>query len=193
MEIIMVHGIWDKGTVFRRMAKVLTEQGHNCHAPDLEPANGAHGLADLAQKLERTIDQTLGSHTRFALIGFSMGSLVSRYYMQVLGGASRVSHLFCISGPQHGTLTAHLTLGKASRDMRIRSKLLLQLNANTSSFENTIVHCYRTPFDLLIIPSRSSELEFADGNHIVPAIFHHRMLTHPTVHQHIAQALKTDC
>jgi triacylglycerol lipase len=60
----MVHGIWDKGTVFRRMAKVLTEQGHNCHAPDLEPANGAHGLADLAQKLERTIDQTLGSHTR---------------------------------------------------------------------------------------------------------------------------------
>lgn len=186
----MIHGIWDKGTVFRRMAKVLTGQGHNCHTPDLEPANGAHGLADLARKLERTIDQTLGSHTRFALIGFSMGSLVARYYMQMLGGASRVSHLFCISGPQHGTLTAHLTLGKASRDMRIRSKLLLQLNANTSSFENTSVHCYRTPFDLLIIPTRSSHWQIAVDNHIVPALFHHRMLIHCKVYRHIAETLK---
>ena len=190
MEIIMVHGIWDKGTVYRRMAHSLTEQGHNCHHPDLEPANGAHGLADLAEKLKAYIDQTIGSEVPFALIGFSMGTVISRYYLQVLGGASRVSHFFSISGPLRGTLTAHFWPGKASRDMRFRSKLLQTLNADTSALEHTTIHSYRTPFDLLIIPARSSHWEIADDNHIVPALFHHRMLIHPKVHQHIAETLK---
>lgn len=186
----MVHGIWDKGTVYRRMAGYLTEQGHTCHYPDLEPANGAHGLADLAEKLKDTIDQTIGSEAPFALIGFSMGTVIARYYLQVLGGASRVSHFFSISGPLRGTLTAHFWPGKASRDMRFRSRLLQQLNADTSALEHTTIHSYRTPFDLLIIPARSSHWEIADDNHIVPALYHHRMLTHPTVHQHIAETLK---
>jgi len=190
MEIIMVHGIWDKGRVYRRMAQALTEQGHSCHYPDLEPANGAHGLADLAEKLHRYIDQTIGTDTQFALIGFSMGTVISRYYLQCLGGAARVSHFFSISGPLRGTLTAHFWPGKASRDMRFRSQLLQTLNADTSSLEHTTIHSYRTPFDLLIIPARSSHWEIAEDNHIVPALFHHRMLTHPRVHQHIADTLK---
>jgi len=190
MEIIMVHGIWDKGTVYRRMADFLGEQGHNCHYPNLEPANGAHGLADLAEKLKVYIDQTIGSDVPFALIGFSMGTLISRYYLQVLGGASRVSHFFSISGPLHGTLTAHLWPGKASRDMRFRSQLLQQLNADTSALAHTTIHSYRTPFDLLIIPTRSSHWEIAADNHIVPALFHHRMLIHGKVYRHIAETLK---
>ena len=56
----MVLGIWDKGSVYRRMADFLGEQGHHCHYPNLEPANGAHGLADLAEKLKVYIDQTIG-------------------------------------------------------------------------------------------------------------------------------------
>lgn len=186
----MVHGIWDKGIVYRQMANHLTQQGHSCHYPDLEPANGSLGLADLGEKLSTYIDQTIGPETPFALIGFSMGTVISRYYLQILGGASRVSHFFSISGPLHGTLTAHLWPGKASRDMRFRSQFLQRLNADTSTLEHVTIHSYRTPFDLLIIPARSSHWEIAEDNHIVPAIFHHRMLTHPTVHQHIAKTLK---
>ncbi|MDG1241044.1 MAG: alpha/beta fold hydrolase [Opitutae bacterium] len=186
----MVHGIWDKGIVYQRMAKVLTDQGHNCHTPDLEPANGAYGLADLAEKLKVYIDQTIGSEAPFALIGFSMGTIIARYYLQILGGASRVSHFFSISGPLHGTLTAHFWPGKASRDMRFRSKLLQQLNADTSALAHTVIHSYRTPFDLLIIPTRSSYWKIAVDNHIVPALFHHRMLIHCKVYRHIAETLK---
>ena len=186
----MVHGIWDKGRVFRRMAQFLTEQGHHCHYPDLEPANGANGLADLAEKLKVYINQTIGPDASFALIGFSMGTVISRYYLQILGGAPRVSHFFSISGPLRGTLTAHFWPGKASRDMRFRSKLLQTLNADTSALEHTTIHSYRTPFDLLIIPARSSHWEIADDNHIVLSTFHHGMLTHPKVHTHIAATLQ---
>ncbi|CAA6680103.1 MULTISPECIES: triacylglycerol lipase [unclassified Lentimonas] len=185
----MVHGIWDKGTVYRRMAQYLSEQGHNCYYPDLEPANGRHGLADLAEKLQTYINQKIGTDTPFALIGFSMGTVISRYYLQCLGGASRVSHFFSISGPLRGTLTAYLWPGKASRDMRFRSKLLQQLNNDTVTLKGITIHSYRTPFDLLIIPARSSHWELADDNHIVPEIFHHRMLISPRVHQHIADTL----
>ena len=190
MDIIMVHGIWDKGTVYRRMARYLTEQGHRCHCPDLEPANGKHGLIDLAEKLQTYIDQTIGRDVPFALVGFSMGTVISRYYLQALGGAERVSHFFSISGPLRGTLTAYFWPGKASRDMRFKSKLLRQINGDTTALHNTTIHSYRTPFDLLIIPARSSHWEIAEDNHIVPALFHHRMLIHPKVHQHIADTLK---
>jgi triacylglycerol lipase len=190
MEIIMVHGIWDRGRVYRRMANYLSEQGHHCHMPDLEPANGKHGLADLAEKLKEYIDQTIGCDCHFVLIGFSMGAVISRYYLQRLGGASRVSHFFSISGPQHGTLTAHFWPGKAGRDMRFNSALLKQLNADNSALKNTIIHSYRTPFDLLIIPARSSHWEIAEENHIVPALLHHQMISNPKVLQHIAEVLK---
>jgi triacylglycerol lipase len=190
MEIIMVHGIWDTGIVYRRMAEALTARGHNCHYPDLEPANGANGLADLAEKLSIYINQTIGSDARFALIGFSMGTVIARYYLQMLGGAVRVSHFFSISGPLRGTLTAHFWPGKASRDMRFRSQLLQTLNSDTTVLKHTMIHSYRTPFDLLIIPARSSHWEIAEDNHVVPALFHHRMLTHPKVHQHIAETLE---
>ena len=186
----MVHGIWDKGRVYRRMAQFLTEQGHHCHYPDLEPANAAHGLADLAEKLKIYINQTIGPDAPFALIGFSMGTVISRYYLQRLGGAPRVSHFFSISGPLRGTLTAHFWPGKASRDMRFRSKLLQTLNDDTSALEPTTIHSYRTPFDLLIIPARSSHWEIADDNHVVLSLFHHGMLTHPKVHEHIAATLQ---
>lgn len=186
----MVHGIWDQGSVYRRMAGYLSAQGHQCYHPDLEPANGKYGLIDLAEKLHAYIEQTIGSESPFALIGFSMGTVVCRYYLQVLGGAKRVSHFFSISGPLRGTLTAYFWPGKASRDMRFNSKLLQQLNGDLSALKHTTIHSYRTPFDLLIIPARSSHWDIAEDNQIVPALFHHRMLIDPKVHQHIAATLQ---
>ena len=186
----MVHGLWDTGEVYRRMAAYLTEQGHTCHYPSLEPANGSLGIIDLAKKLEAYIDATIGKDTPFALVGFSMGTIISRYYLQMLGGSSRVSHFFCISGPLHGTLTAHFWRGKGPKDMRFRSALIQKLDADTSALKTVTIHSYRTPFDLLIIPSRSSHWHLAEDNHTMFAIFHHKMLIHPKVMEHIASTLK---
>ena len=188
MNIVMVHGIWDTGAIYRRMAEHLSQEGHVCYHPDMTPANGSYGLNDLSEKLRAGIDQKFGDDPPLAVIGFSMGSLVARNYLQTLGGARRTTHFFSISGPHQGTLTAHLWRGKASRDMRFGSDFLSKLNSNLAAFENIKAHSYRTPYDLLIVPSKSSHLDWAE-NHKVHAAFHHRMVVQTKIFDHITQVL----
>lgn len=188
MNIVMVHGIWDTGAIYRRMAEHLSRAGHSCHSPDMEPANGSSGIDDLSQKLRRYIDAHIGESVPLAIVGFSMGSIVARNYLQTHGGAARTSHFFSISGPHHGTLTAHCWPGKASRDMRFDSDLLKRLNNDLSALKNIEVHSYRTPYDLLIMPSKSSHLDWAE-NHTVPTAFHHRMVVQRKILEHIADVL----
>ncbi|MFW6217728.1 MAG: esterase/lipase family protein [Verrucomicrobiota bacterium] len=159
MDVVLVHGIWDGGRVFQKMANALEAAGHRCFRPDLEPANGSLGLADLARKLKAYIDRRLGPDGRFALIGHSMGGIVTRYYLQKLDGAARVTRYFTISGPHHGTLAAHIWPGKAARDMRFGSGLLDELNADTSALLPLMSQSYRTPFDLMIVPSTTSHVD----------------------------------
>ncbi|MGC6455305.1 MAG: esterase/lipase family protein [Coraliomargaritaceae bacterium] len=189
MNIVLVHGIWDTGRIFRKLGTHLTAQGHQCYAPNLEPANAANGLVDLAEKLRIHIDSQINPDENFALIGFSMGSLVSRHYLQCLGGTQKTTHFFSISGPNNGTLTAHFWPGKGSRDMRFQSAFLKNLNKHNGEFDQVEIHNYRTPFDLMIIPSRSTNWSHGE-EHIIPALTHDRMLTHPRLHNHIGTILQ---
>lgn len=189
MNIILVHGIWDSGRIFGRLVAHLTAEGHHCYCPDLKPANASNGLEDLATKLKAYIDETVPQDEPFALLGFSMGGLITRHYLQVLGGASKVTHYFSVSAPNNGTLTAHLWPGKGARDMRFGSTFINALNSNTSMVDTIEVHNYRTPFDLMIIPSRSSK--WAHGQeHIIPSVLHAWMLIHPKLITQIASVLQ---
>ena len=189
MNILMAHGIWDTGAIFRRMANHLEACGHRCYRPDMKPANGSRGLEDLALKMRQYIDAEFADGAPFAIVGFSMGSLVARHYLQRLGGSKRVSHFFSISGPHHGTLCAQVFPGKAARDMRFRSNFLQALNQDVTALDSVNCHSYRTPFDLMILPSRSSEVVWAK-NHRIPAAFHHRMVVQQGVFAHIASILE---
>jgi len=192
MQIVLVHGIWDSGRVFRRMSNHLSECGHTCFAPDLKPSGGKHGLADLAKKLEAYISEQITPESSFALVGFSMGTLISRYYLQQLGGLERVSHFFSLSGPHRGTLTAHLWPGKAARDMRFGSDFLKELNSDITFTEKIPVRTYRTPFDLMVCPASSSKLPGAE-NQISYAALHYRMLLQERIFEDIARTLASEC
>lgn len=188
MDIVMLHGIWDTGGIFLRMAAHLEAQGHHCVRPNMEPANGAHGLIDLAVKMRDQIDTQLGTETPLAMVGFSMGALVARHYLQVLGGAARTSHFFSLSGPHHGTLNAHIWPGKAAKDMRFGSDFLKRLNSDVNALQGIEAHSYRTSWDLMILPPGSSRVDWA-VNHRVPAAFHHRMVAQRPVFEHIGKVL----
>ncbi len=158
MNVIMVHGFWDTGNLFRHLKKRLGAEGHNCFSPTLKPRDGWHGLADLAEKLSSYIDQEIPGDEPFVVIGFSMGCLVARYYLQNLLGARRCLAFFAVSGPMKGTLTANLYPGKGARDMRPNSNFLRELENSTDKLEGLEVHTYFTPLDLIIIPATSSRL-----------------------------------
>lgn len=176
IKVVLVHGFLDTGWVFRRMKLRLERQGAVCFVPRLRPNDGRGGLAALADNLKRDIDLAFGTEAKIRIVAFSMGGLVSRHYLQVLGGATRCEKLFTISSPHHGTATARLYPSKGARDMRPGSAFLRRLQETEATLAKVQLVSYRTPMDLMILPATSSVWERA-VNLDFPVLLHPLMLS----------------
>ena len=155
MDVVLVHGIFDNGAIFRRLAGALADAGHRCWVPALKPADGRTGIEDLAAKLHAYIDRHLGSDAELALVGFSMGCIVSRHYLQMRDGVRRTKAFFAISGPHEGTLTAYLYPGQGAKDLRPGSQLLQRLKQTEGRLDTLPLFTYWTSRDITIIPASS--------------------------------------
>ena len=184
MEIVLVHGFGDSGRRFARLQRRLDAAGHHCHCPTLKPADARYGIADLAQKLAAYIDAQLPSSTHFAVVGFSMGCLIARTYLQQLGGAARAYAFFAISGPHHGSWLAYGYPGQGCREMRRGSAFLQQLAQSVDALTPLPLFAYRTPFDLMVLPSRSAHWPEAH-NRVVPTLLHRGMVSSKLVAEDI--------
>ncbi|OAI21530.1 MULTISPECIES: alpha/beta fold hydrolase [Methylomonas] len=188
MKVILVHGIFDTGRIFHRLIAKLEANGHQCFAPDLKPADARLGIADLSEKLKQYIDEQVSNDEPIAVVGFSMGTIVSRYYLQQLDGYRRTKAFFAISGPLKGTLTAYLYPGQGVKDLRPNSPLLNELAKSENKLAHIALHTYRTPLDAMIVPSKSSEWRMA-SNHKINAPLHRLMVSNQRVYTHIAKQL----
>ena len=72
------------------LATRLRRAGHRCWVPTLKPWDGREGIGAQAVQLKEYIESVLGSAKPLVLIGFSMGALVGRFFMEELGEAQRV-------------------------------------------------------------------------------------------------------
>ena len=156
--VVLVHGIWVTSRVFARMARWLEGRGFRALAVDLTPSDGAVGLNKLAEQLRGFVEQNLAPGEWFDLIGFSMGGLVSRYYVQRLGGVERVGRLITISAPHRGTYWAYTAGNAGSKQMRPGSAFLTDLDRDIRNLERVRVASIWTPLDLMIVPAGSSRL-----------------------------------
>src|SRR5687768_2051750 len=90
--LLCVHGIWDTGAVFDRMAELLRGQGWpEIQALDLSPNDGSADIPALAAQVDQAAAGLLArtGQARLDVIGFSMGALVCRYFLQRLGGREK--------------------------------------------------------------------------------------------------------
>jgi triacylglycerol lipase len=156
--VVLVHGIWDTSRVFARMGRWLEERGYRALAVDLKPSDGSVGLDKLAEQLREFVELHLAAGESFDLVGFSMGGLVSRYYVQRLGGVERVGRLITISSPHRGTYWAYTARNVGSKQMRPGSKFLADLDREVQSLERVKIASIWTPLDLMIVPAGSSRL-----------------------------------
>ncbi len=155
--LVLVHGIFDTGRIFAPMARYFAQHGLNTIAPDLRPCSGAKGLEMLAEQLKRIIEAETEPDETVDLVGFSMGGLISRYYLQRLGGLTRVRRFIAISVPQHGSQWAWLIPpNQGCRQMRPGSRFLQDLNQDSAGLARIDMLTLWTPFDLMIIPASSS-------------------------------------
>lgn len=155
-RVVLVHGFFENGGDFKRLKRRLEKQGVLCTVPRLRPSDGRGGLERLAEILKQDIDSAFGPDQPFSIVAFSMGGLVSRYYLQNLGGAARCEKLFTVSTPHHGTRTARLYPSKGAKQMRRGSRFLADLKKSESNLGKIPVVSYRTPMDLIILPTSSS-------------------------------------
>jgi len=156
MRVVLVHGILDTGRVFRSLVAHLTALGADCLTPTLEPSDGRDGLEGLAEKLATAIDVRWGPQQVIDVIGFSMGGLIARYYLQELGGYRRTRRFFAISAPFAGTFWSHFYPGRGAAQMVPGSGFLTQLEQTADLLDEIELYSFWTPFDLVIIPPTSS-------------------------------------
>jgi triacylglycerol lipase len=169
-HVVLVHGIHDTGDGLRFLAKYLASKDCVVHSFTYTPSNGSVGLDVLAGQLATFVKRELPPPNKCDLVAFSMGGLIARAYIQDLGGAKRTRSFVSISAPNHGTLLAHLLWNPAGRQMRPNSTFLNQLNSNLACYQNIPCLTIRTPYDLAIIPSTSTEMSFATNLEVAVAL-----------------------
>ncbi|MCA9608561.1 MAG: lipase [Myxococcales bacterium] len=177
---LLVHGIWDDGARFDVMRAALEGAGVGpIAAIDLTPNDGSARIERLAEQVDeaaRALLERAGA-TRLDVVGFSMGALVSRFWVQRLGGKGVTRRFVSISGPHAGTATAWALPMAGVRQMRPGSSLLAELASDEDPWGEVEVHSVWTPFDLMILPPRSSRLAKSHREHRLSVPMHRWMIT----------------
>ena len=186
--VILIHGIFDTTAIFQKMSAYLGEQGWEVHSFDLIPNYGFLGLDRLAEQIAEYADRTFGPDQPIDLVGFSMGGLVSRYYVQRLGGIDRVRRLITISSPHNGTWTAYFYVQPGTLQMRPNSKFLEDLNRDVAQLDRINFTSIWTPLDGMIVPPNSSKLPVGQEV-IINVLLHAWMVQDPRCLRIVAQAL----
>ncbi|MCP3138512.1 esterase/lipase family protein [Pyxidicoccus xibeiensis] len=189
--VLLVHGIDDDASAFDVMRERLEHEGWaHVRAISLTPNDGSEGLPVLARQVAREAEALRASTgaRRVDVVGFSMGALVTRYWVQLQGGRLVVRRFVSISGPHAGTQLAWLRRGKGVRQMRPGSRLLRHLQEARRPWGETEVHSFWTPWDLTILPASSSRLPGA-CERTFPVLLHPWMLTDARVIDAVVEVL----
>jgi len=178
--VLLIHGIWDTNAIFNPMTAYLSQRGFHVYSLDLTPNNGSLGLDLLAVQLAKFIDNSFDPEQPLDLIGFSMGGLVSRYYVQRLGGINRVQRFITLSSPHSGTLTAYSLWLPGYVQMRPGSSFIRDLNQDAAMLQDINFTSIWTPYDAMIVPANSSQMPI--GRQVKQNILLHQlMVTDPKI------------
>lgn len=187
--VVLVHGLWNTVNIFWRLRAYLEDQGWVVYAVGLTPNNGDIGIEHQAQQLKIFIEGSLASQQPFYLLGFSMGGLVSRYYMQRLGGLHRVQRFIGVAVPHYGSVLAWFRWNIGGRQMQPGSSFLADLNQDMEQLSVCRPLSLWTPYDLLVLPAHHCRLPIGEHRRL-PVPTHNAMLWNPNSLEAIAQGLK---
>ena len=106
--VLLIHGINDTARSMEPLARSLRARGWDVKTMSYRPNWGQKGIEMLAAQVAQFIDANYAPGQKIDLVAFSLGGIVTRYYLQRLGGLGRVQRYVTLSTPHHGTLLAYL-------------------------------------------------------------------------------------
>ena len=175
--IILIHGLWTSSSIFSSITSQLDEIGVEYFAPTLNHSYGMTSIIDLTITLDKLILEKYGLETEIDILGFSMGGIIARYWLQKFDGYKRTRRFISIGSPHKGTLMAQLVPKYPFRgisEMKINSNFLRDLAKNDFVFDGIECISIFTYWDLMVFPSWWTNLNL--GEKISVKVYKHRNL-----------------
>ena len=175
--IILIHGLWNTSSIFSCITSKLDDIGIEYFAPTLEHSFGMTSIPDLTNTLNELILNKYGLEKELDILGFSMGGIIGRYWIQKFNGYKRTRRLISIGSPHKGTLIAQFVPKFPFRgisEMKIKSKFLRELAKNDFFLKDIDCISFFTYWDLMVFPSWWTNLNF--GEKISVKVYKHRNL-----------------
>ena len=144
---------------------------------------------DLADRVD-ALRRTTGAE-RVHLVGHSLGGILIRYYVQLLGGDTSVATVVTIASPHEGTAAGHLLPVWILEQLRPDSWVIRAL-AQTARPGSVRWVAYYSDLDVLVQPGRSAMLRhpaLAATNVLVKDHGHMSMLLSPGLGRSISRQL----
>lgn len=162
--VVLVHGFMCNAGYWRPMRTALAAAGiTNVWAINLEPLNGnIERLADqLAARVEDICSKT--GAEKVALVGHSMGGLVSRTFARRPEGQTRVAQIISMGSPYHGTIHSVFSNARNARQMRINNDWLNELNMEEEHPAAVPITSLFSYHDNIVSPQDSPMLKHAEN------------------------------
>jgi len=190
--LVLVHGLWDTPALFNSLRRAIGDQ-REVFIPHLPHGLGVVPLDDLAADLGKGIEERFGREQPLDVMGFSMGGVISRSWIQLQGGGRRVRRFTSVASPQQGTWAAQpwpSRLLASVGDMKVGSDLLKRLNADPEALaglECCSLYCLA---DVMVVPGWSAVLPVGRREVLRPLnLQHHELMAHPASVAQVAQEL----
>ncbi|MFD6185273.1 esterase/lipase family protein [Streptomyces goshikiensis] len=191
--VLLLHGFTDNRSVFVLLRRALGADGRR----RVESYNYSLLTRDLrvtarllARRVEELCERT--GQDRVDLVGHSLGGLVGRYYVQRLGGDTRVRTLVTLGTPHSGTRVApFMDAHPLVRQMRPDSEVMAELRAPAPGCRTRCV-AFWSEFDAIMAPTGTARIEHPDlhaENVQVTGIGHLALPAHPAVIAAVRRAL----
>ena len=175
--IILIHGLWNTSSIFSSITPQLDNIGIEYFAPTLEHSYGMTSILDLTNKLNELILEKYGLEKEIDILGFSMGGIIGRHWLQKFNGYKRTRRLISIGSPHKGTLMAQLIPKYPFRgisEMKINSKFLKELAKNDFFLDDIECINFFTYLDFMFFTGWWTNLNFVKK--ISVRVYKHRNL-----------------
>ena len=190
--LVLVHGLWDTPSLFNSLRQAIGDR-REIFLPHLPHGLGVVPLEGLAAELGRGIEARFGHDQPLDVMGFSMGGVISRTWIQLLEGARRVRRFTSVASPQQGTLTALPWPGRwlaSVGDMKVGSPLLKRLNADPEALAGIDCCSFYCLADLMVLPGWTAVLPVGRREVLRPlSLQHHELMAHPASVAQVAREL----
>lgn len=189
--LVLVHGLWDTPGLFRNLRERLDGRRDPLLVPHLPHGLGERPVLELAEELGQAVEDSFGPDQEVDVLGFSLGGVIARAWIQLLGGRERTRRFISVGSPQQGSLLAlpwpRQWLATVA-DLRPGSRLLQRLNDDPAGLKGVECVSFWCLPDQMVVPSWTGVLP-RGPSHQLPVWHHQQLITSPVALKPIVQEL----